>query len=218
MKTWHGDEDAFNKLIDLLDKAVDRSLALPLACPVCHADRPTFHAYFHVFSPHSRRGGIWAWCSNCRSLAHLSGNIPEWWSNYPGISTHKLTRVPEYLETLATQLDVHWNEQVLKKPKRDWIFRVFVDATQERPGGIVAVAGARPEGEKRPPVGAIVSVEAAGRPHRSAVLVAYERELRGRGIAFLLSGIDRADIPSGAYVIWKPGGHGSATPPEVASE
>lgn len=74
-------------------------------CPVC--DVPALHRWYQVGPPEEiisrglryvARGGLWEWCSNCRSFLHYSALVPPWWHSDLVVNADELTAEPEAIE------------------------------------------------------------------------------------------------------------------------
>ena len=81
-------------------------------CPVCGA--VALHRWYQVGHPVTdmpgfvSRGGLWEWCSQCRSFQHFSALVPDWWSCDLEVDTHKLTPYPTAIED-AIKKHTHGN-------------------------------------------------------------------------------------------------------------
>ena len=86
-------------------QASREGLDLSASCPVCGV--PALHRWYQVGRPEEivsggerfvARGGLWEWCSNCRSSEHYSAFVPEWWSCDLAVDERNLTAEPEAIE------------------------------------------------------------------------------------------------------------------------
>jgi len=80
-------------------------LNLSAPCPVC--GRKTLHKWFHLEHPKHHKlgdnhfvgtGSRWEWCSHCRTYAHYSAAVPEWWSCDLLVDTANLRHHPAEIE------------------------------------------------------------------------------------------------------------------------
>lgn len=78
---------------------------LSLPCPVCEA--VTLHRWYQVGEPIEKiargqrfvaKGGLWEWCSTCRTYSHASALVPDWWSSCLDVNEENLTAEPEAIE------------------------------------------------------------------------------------------------------------------------
>lgn len=99
-------KDADIKIQELLSE-LEKGERSPMVCPVC--EKREAHVYMHIHNDKTRMGGLWIWCSDCRSFLHGSVCVPGYWKNCPVIQPEKLTALPEYLETLKDNIDAHTN-------------------------------------------------------------------------------------------------------------
>ena len=74
-------------------------------CPVCGERQ--LHRYYQVGRPVAREvggekfvahGGLWEWCSACRSFEHSSALVPAWWKPDLRVDESRLTAIPDVLE------------------------------------------------------------------------------------------------------------------------
>jgi DNA gyrase/topoisomerase IV subunit B len=84
------------------------SLDLSEACPVCGT--VSLHHWYQVGKAIDKainkidgvefvaKGGLWEWCSSCRSFAHYSCLVPSWWSCDLEVDVKKLTSLPTAIE------------------------------------------------------------------------------------------------------------------------
>ena len=79
----------------------------PAECPVC--GRKAAHLYAHIYDAKTRKGGLWVWCSDCKSFSHGSIKVPDFWKNCPIIELEKLCAVPIYLEEMKESIDAYVN-------------------------------------------------------------------------------------------------------------
>lgn len=103
---WSNDD----KLFDLYESVLSRDLnEFPCRCPVCN--EKSAHVYFHRYKNTENKGGLWIWCSECRSYVHSSGQAPDWWYNCNDIEFSCLTSEPDYLEDNKGLID-EWIESL----------------------------------------------------------------------------------------------------------
>lgn len=81
--------------------ATHEGITLEAKCPVCGST--ALHRYFsRPHTPpadgHLGRCGLWEWCSSCRSFAHYSAAMPNWWHCDIIVDESILTPEPEALE------------------------------------------------------------------------------------------------------------------------
>ena len=96
--TWNDENDKIMEIIDALGKQKD---VFPIKCPIC--GKTAGHIYMHRHD--EEHGGIWVWCSHCRSYAHMSGTIPSSWKNAPFIDEECLSADPIVLDKNAASID-----------------------------------------------------------------------------------------------------------------
>ena len=101
--------DSDDKIMQIYDTACERSSLFPVKCPVCGTE--TAHIYIHRHD--ENHGGIWLWCSHCHAYTHMSGIIPDWWSNPVFIDGNELESDPILLDKVASKIDEWVNFQVL---------------------------------------------------------------------------------------------------------
>jgi hypothetical protein len=105
------------------------------ACPVCGEHQ--LHRYYQVGRPVQREsggqrfvamGGLWEWCSNCRTYEHASALVPEWWRPDLQVDEHQLTAHPD-----APEAAVQRRRQAAATSRRVWVveFRSF-DGEREK--------------------------------------------------------------------------------------
>lgn len=100
--------DSDNRIMKLYDGITEKKADYPEICPVC--GKKSGHVYLHIHDMrNSTKGGIWLWCSECRSFAHMSGRAPVWWSNPDFIDFNLLVAEPEYLDKNSEKLDAWFN-------------------------------------------------------------------------------------------------------------
>ena len=102
-------DDSNDKIMEILDELESKECVFPVYCPVC--GEKGGHLCIHRYD--GRHGGIWIWCSKCCSCSHLSGIIPDWWKNLPGIEEDKLEADPQYLDERNNVID-DWINGLLK--------------------------------------------------------------------------------------------------------
>lgn len=103
---WNDRDDTLEQVFDrIMDK---KGGDVPLICPVC--GRKQVHFYFHKWNEKSDKGGMWIWCSGCKSFSHGTVQVPEWWENCNEISLNKLNSLPDYLEDHKEKIDHYVNE------------------------------------------------------------------------------------------------------------
>ena len=104
---WHSDE--YDEIDKLFNRALLDASAFPVTCPCCGS--VSGHIYMNKHKEF--RGGIWTWCSNCKSCSHMSGWIPIWWENAPFIDENELCGIPDYLDSRSREID-DWVSGLLK--------------------------------------------------------------------------------------------------------
>lgn len=105
------DGPAADPLAGTLGRPDLQQLRLPADCPACGAR--DLHVFYRRHGDDGM-GGTWAWCSNCRRFFHGRTAVPMWWREADFITDEALAAVPEVLERLASELDAHWNETVVR--------------------------------------------------------------------------------------------------------
>ena len=71
-------------------------------CPSCgRAQLRFFFLRFPSSTSALNRGGFWIWCPACCRFMHMSGSVPDWWTDVADIDGHNLTPQPEWL-------NAHW--------------------------------------------------------------------------------------------------------------
>jgi hypothetical protein len=87
-----------------------REIHLSVPCPVCNETLLfQFYQLYQSFDEWDNkrglnqkgyigRGGYWQWCQSCRSFAHYSGLIPDWWKCDLEIDPEQLTPYPDAIE------------------------------------------------------------------------------------------------------------------------
>lgn len=78
------------------------------ACPVC--GKPGLHRYYSEgpllqssMPGFVSRGGLWEWCSFCRTFEHSSVLVPDWWKSDLDVDESRLTVEPEALQRAVEQ-------------------------------------------------------------------------------------------------------------------
>jgi len=77
-------------------------LNLSAPCPVCGV--AALHQWYSLGQPEdvnlsgNRLGGLWEWCRACRSYAHYSAAVPEWWANDLQVNPSRLAHHPTAIE------------------------------------------------------------------------------------------------------------------------
>jgi len=107
---WNDKDD---RIIRLLSFTEDNT-TFPERCPIC--GKQSGHVYMHRHD--KKHGGVWVWCSNCYSFAHMSSIIPDWWENCEIIDEEMLSSTPEYLEQNADIID-RWINSLPKDLEED---------------------------------------------------------------------------------------------------
>lgn len=78
---------------------------LSASCPVCH--KKGLHRYYNAHKKmkmeigseqYIGRGGVWNWCSFCRSYEHGQAWVPDWWVPGVEVDGDKLTAIPSVLD------------------------------------------------------------------------------------------------------------------------
>lgn len=105
---WKDDND---KIMELYDGLLSRNMEFPSVCPVCGEKE----GHVHVHAYDELHGGIWMWCSACRSYAHMSGIIPTWWKNSVITTEDDLISEPTYLEEKKEDIDRWVNNVIFEK-------------------------------------------------------------------------------------------------------
>lgn len=99
-----------NKLFDLYNDIIREEITdFPYICPVC--SEKSAHIYFYRFNDADNKGGLWIWCSKCKSYIHSFGKVPDWWHNCDKIELDCLAHTPDYLEKNKHLLD-KWIEKL----------------------------------------------------------------------------------------------------------
>jgi hypothetical protein len=103
---WHDPPDAVE---ETWRAAEDRIVNghLPPSCPA--DDGGTLRYFFIRHDPPEPVGGLWVWCSICRSFAHYRARVPGWWVDVPEVP------LDERLEHNPGWLDENWRD--------DWLTR-----------------------------------------------------------------------------------------------
>ena len=101
--------DSNDKIMEIMDRIDGTDSSFPVCCPVCR--EKGVHLCIHRYDEH--HGGIWIWCSKCHSYSHMSGIIPDWWKNMPGIEEVRLEAEPQYLDENNSAID-DWVNGLLK--------------------------------------------------------------------------------------------------------
>ena len=103
--TWKGVPLESLQAWDEVFNSTQETLNLSSPCPVC--GMRTLHRWYQIHIPEERivqgkhfiaRGGLWQWCSSCRSYLHASAFVPDWWKSDLRVDETKLTSEPEMLE------------------------------------------------------------------------------------------------------------------------
>ena len=106
MLQWKDDDTNFDAIA--METILNRTTTAVKCC-----EHPEFHVYGYVHS--NGRGGLWAWCSNCRKFTHLDGvKFPNDFSNADGIELKYLCAVPDYLESKKSIVDAHLKDYLSK--------------------------------------------------------------------------------------------------------
>ena len=93
--------DADDSFMMIYDYAMQPNSKFPTKCPRC--SKTSTHFYMHRHD--EKHGGIWIWCSSCKSFIHMDGTIPEWWKNCEAVDIKKLYAVPDYLDNMTDKID-----------------------------------------------------------------------------------------------------------------
>lgn len=80
----------------------------PAICPVCKKNDA--HIYMNLHDEKTRRGGLWTWCSECKTFSHGSHYVPGYWENCPSVEEGKLCAIPDYLDEMKEIIDAHVND------------------------------------------------------------------------------------------------------------
>lgn len=111
---WHDDE--YNKIDKIFDRAILDATSFPVICPCCGS--ASGHVYMNKHKEF--RGGIWTWCSECKSYVHMDSWIPIWWHDAPFIDEHELCGIPDYLDSMSREID-EWVNKLLKSEEAVFI-------------------------------------------------------------------------------------------------
>ena len=88
-------------------------LNLSAPCPVCGV--AALHQWYHLWQREDTeaggsrfigRGGLWEWCSACRSFAHYSARVPEWWASDLQVDPGQLEHQPAAIEQAWREREV----------------------------------------------------------------------------------------------------------------
>ena len=90
-----------DKIIGIFDKANEGGVQFPCQCPICQ--KLSAHVYIHRHD--DKHCGIWTWCNECCSSAHMSGTTPSWWVNPDFVDTNQLCSDPSYLDEISDRID-----------------------------------------------------------------------------------------------------------------
>jgi hypothetical protein len=108
---WHGvPEEHRGKWIAVFS-ASQEILTLSAPCPICGAI--ALHRWYQAHRPIDdqpgfvARGGLWEWCSACRSFEHYSALVPDWWSCALLVDTKGLTPYPTTIEEAIKQTQLN---------------------------------------------------------------------------------------------------------------
>lgn len=83
-------------------RAFDATEGPASRCPSCaRAELRAFYVRFPTPAEFHGRGGFWIWCPACRRFMHMSGTVPAWWNDVPGVDLRDLTPEPVWPES-------HW--------------------------------------------------------------------------------------------------------------
>lgn len=94
------DED---RMLDVLKDLENKNEKFPKTCPICNES--SAHLFFYRFNENADKGGLWIWCSNCKSFVHASYKVPKWWVNIDGILPEYLSSIPDYLNESCSAID-----------------------------------------------------------------------------------------------------------------
>ena len=95
---WHSSDISMESLLDTCE--------FPAVCPVC--GHRGGHIYLRADRP--RRGGLWIWCSACRSFEHASIIPPSYWANDALIESFQLHAIPDLLEEQKDAIDAYMTQ------------------------------------------------------------------------------------------------------------
>lgn len=100
---WIDDKGKYEKIY----KNFDKINHFPTECPVC--SRKSLHIYMHIYDDLTKRGGLWIWCSQCRTYLHGSIYVRKGWENSTIVDKNKLTAYPDYLDEIHDAIDIQVN-------------------------------------------------------------------------------------------------------------
>ena len=104
----HGWHDVPERVLPVWTKLFEESregVDVNCGCPVCGAR--DLHRWYYRGEPvnvisrgrkYLARGAEWQWCSNCRSYAHYSALVPDWWTSSVEVPLSRLVHDPEPIE------------------------------------------------------------------------------------------------------------------------
>jgi hypothetical protein len=103
---WHGVPTERMPAWDRVFAAEPGRMDLNALCPVCGV--AALHRWYDGGASRSndssrrglvKRGGLWEWCSHCRSYVHYSAVAPDWWIDPLDVDRASLTAEPEAIES-----------------------------------------------------------------------------------------------------------------------
>jgi hypothetical protein len=102
---WIGVPEEYQEKWSQIYQKSQECLNLSEPCPVCSA--VALHRWYQIGKPVERviegvkylaDGGLWEWCSSCRSFEHWNSLVPAWWSCELEVDEQQLTALPTALE------------------------------------------------------------------------------------------------------------------------
>jgi hypothetical protein len=115
---WSGVPDEYQAEWQRAYEESQESINLLVPCPICGV--VALHRWYQIGRPTNRvikgikfvaHGGLWEWCSSCRSFEHYSGLVPEWWSCNLEVDTKNLTALPTAIEEAMKAQDLTINPE-----------------------------------------------------------------------------------------------------------
>jgi len=94
LKAW---QDTFQSSREILKLSGD--------CPMC--GKAELYRWYWAYRPEAGEidgqrfvatGGLWEWCSACKSFAHYRAAVPDWWACDLEVNTEELTSYPTAIE------------------------------------------------------------------------------------------------------------------------
>ena len=104
---WNDEDIRIQNIYNMV--CIDKQ-TVPLSCPICGK----LHAHFFIYRHDETHGGLWLWCSFCKSYTHGSMFIPDWWKNPDFIDSSLLMHNPDYLEKNAERIDDWVNTLIIE--------------------------------------------------------------------------------------------------------